>query len=70
MDTTGDPIADLLLRGEAATVEETEELHLDRHLDDVARLVDSPISEHEFRRHPLITLLLSRGSRAWEDSLR
>jgi hypothetical protein len=70
MQTTGDPIADLLLSGEATTVEEAEELYLDRRLEDVVRLIESPISELEFRRHPLITLLFSRGSRGWEDSLR
>jgi hypothetical protein len=36
----------------------------------VVRLVESPLSEEEFRRHPLTMLLLARGSRGWEDSLR
>ena len=33
MDSTHDPVADLILRGEAATVDEAEEIYLDRHLE-------------------------------------
>ena len=69
MDSTHDPVVDLILRGEAATVDEAEELYLDRHLDEVVRLVESTLSDDDFRRHPLIALLLSRGSRGFEDSL-
>jgi len=65
----GDPVADLLLAGEAATVDGAEELYLDRHLDEVIALVRSDLSDAEFRRHPLIVLLLARGSRGFEDSL-
>ena len=64
-----DPVADLILSGQAATVAEAEELYLDLHLREVLRLVESPLSDEEFRKHPLIALLLARGSRAWEDSL-
>jgi len=64
-----DPVAALILAGRASTVDEAEELYLDEHLDEVVRLVDSDLSEEEFRRHPLITLLLARGSRPSEDSL-
>ena len=64
-----DPIVRLLLAEEALTVDAAEELYLDRHLDDVVALVRSPLSDDEFRRHPLIALLLARGSRGWEDSL-
>jgi hypothetical protein len=64
-----DPIVSLLLSGEASTVDAAEELYLDRHIDDVVTLVRSPLSDDEFRRHPLIALLLARGSRGWEDSL-
>jgi len=35
----------------------------------VAQLVASPLTDAEFRRHPLIALLLARGSRGSEDSL-
>lgn len=69
MDSTHDPVADLILRGEAATVDEAEEIYLDRHIEEVVRLVESPLSDDDFRRHPLIALLLSRGSRGFEDSL-
>ncbi|MGH7856120.1 MAG: hypothetical protein ACREQY_02235 [Candidatus Binatia bacterium] len=68
--STGDPVADLIVAGEARTVDEAEELYLDRHLAEVLRLVESPLTEEEFRRHPLVVLLLSRGSRGWEDSIR
>jgi hypothetical protein len=66
---TGDPVADLILAGRASTVDEAEELYLDEHLDDVVRLVSSGLTDEEFRRHPLIVLLLARGSRGWDDSL-
>lgn len=69
METTGDPVADLLLHGEAATLDEAEELYLDRHLGEVVALVESDLSDEELRRHPLIALLFARGSRAFEDSL-
>lgn len=69
MDSTHDPVADLILRGEAATVDEAEEIYLNRHLEEVVRLVESALSDDDFRRHPLIALLLSRGSRGFEDSL-
>jgi len=65
-----DPVARILLAGEARTVDEAEELYLDRHLMDVVDLVRSPLSDAEFRRHPLIALLLARGSRGHEDSLK
>lgn len=66
---SGDPVADLLLGEEARTVEEAEELYLERGLNEVLRLVESDLSDEEFRSHPLIQLLMSRGSRPWEDSL-
>ena len=67
---TGDPVADLLLSGGAMTVSEAEECYLDAHIRDVVKLAESDLSDEEFRRHPLIALLLARGSRGWEDSLR
>lgn len=65
-----DPVAQLLLNGQAGTPSEAERQYLESHLDDVLRLVQSPLSDEEFRRHPLIALLFSHGSRGWEDSLR
>lgn len=66
---TADPVSRLLLTGEAATLDEAEELYLDSSLEEIVRLVRSPLSEEAFRRHPLIALLLARGSRGFEDSL-
>lgn len=65
-----DPVAQILLAGEATTPSEAERKYLENHLDEILRLVQSPLSEEEFRRHPLIALLFSHGSRGWEDSLR
>ena len=62
-------MADLLVEGRARTVEEAELLYLDEHLGDLVALVASDLSDAEFRRNPLVSLLLSRGSRPWEDSL-
>ncbi len=68
-DRAGDPVIELLLHGDASTCDEAEERYLECHLDDVARLAHSSLSDTEFRRHPLISLLLARGSRGWDDSL-
>lgn len=65
-----DPVVELLLQGRASTVDEAEELYLNTHLDDVVKLVESNMSTEELRAHPLIALLLARGSRAWEDDVR
>ena len=70
METTGDPIADLLAGGLARTVAEAEETYLNAHLDEIVALVKGPLSDDQLREHPLIVLLFSRGSRGWEDSLR
>jgi hypothetical protein len=67
--STGDAVADLLLSGAARTVAEAEEIYLEAHLDEVLELVAGPLPEAEFRAHPLIALLLARGSRPYEDSL-
>jgi hypothetical protein len=65
--TTG--VTELLLAGRAASCAEAEAMYLDAHLEDVAALARSPLSDAEFRRHPLILLLMSHGSRGWEDSV-
>ena len=65
-----DPVAQLLLNGQATTPSEAERQYLESHLDEVLRLVESSLSDEEFRRHPLIAMLFSHGSRGWEDSLR
>ena len=64
-----DPIVAMLLAGEAESVSEAEELYLDRHLAEVVTLVESSMSDREFREQLLIALLFAHGSRAWEDSL-
>jgi hypothetical protein len=64
-----DPVAALILAGRAHTLDEAEELYLDENLHEVVRLVESGLPDEEFRRHPLIALLLARGSRPREDSL-
>jgi hypothetical protein len=63
-----DPIVEMLLQGDAETVAEAEEKYLDANLYRVIELVNSTLSDEEFRAHPLITMLLSHGSRDWEDS--
>ncbi len=65
-----DPVAQILLAGEASTPSEAERKYLETHLEEVFRLVKSPLSDEEFRREPLIVMLFSHGSRGWEDSLR
>jgi hypothetical protein len=64
-----DPIAGMILSGRAATVDEAEEAYLDENLAEVVRLAASDLPDSLFRRHPLIVLLLARGSRGLEDSL-
>lgn len=59
----------MLLRGEATTAPEAEARYLDSHLAEIVELVNSPLSEAQFRRHPLIQMLFAHGSREWEDSL-
>jgi hypothetical protein len=65
---SADPIVELLLSGKAASVDEAEELYLDASISEVLRLVKSDLTDAEFRSHPLIQLLMSRGSRGREDS--
>ena len=64
-----DPVAAIVLEGHAATAAEAEKLYLETHLDEVLKLVASSLSDDAFRQHPLIVLLLSHGSRGWEDSV-
>jgi hypothetical protein len=64
-----DPVIQLLVSGEAQTVHEAEERYLDASLPEVVRLVESDLSDRDFRKHPLIMLLLAHGSRGLEESL-
>ena len=64
-----DPVFRLLLSGAAQNLDEAEEMYLDASLPELYRLLASPLTNEELSRHPLIRLLLFRGSRGWEDSL-
>jgi hypothetical protein len=71
-DLTGlstDPVAQLLLRGEAETVREAEELYLDSCLSEVVGLLQCGLSDEELGRHPLMRMLRAHGSRGWEEAL-
>jgi hypothetical protein len=58
----------LLLSGRARTASEAESMFLDDHLTDLARLA-LELDEEAFKRHEAVKLLLSHGSRPFEDSL-
>jgi hypothetical protein len=64
-----DPVIRLLLRGEARTPDEAEEMYLDASMPEVIRLLQSPLSDEELGAHPLMVMLRTHGSRGWEDSL-
>jgi hypothetical protein len=68
-DLDKDPVLHLLLTGEAQTVAEAEEMYLNASLPEVVRLLQSPLSNEELARHPLLVLFRRHGSRGWEDSL-
>ena len=61
-------IDDLLLSGKAQTAWEAEEQFLDDHLDDIAILATT-LPQDQFVRHEAVKLLMSHGSRPWEDEL-
>ena len=61
-------IDDLLLTGQARTASEAEEMFLDAHLPELVQLVRE-LSDDELARHEAIKLLMSHGSRRWEDAL-
>jgi len=66
---TDDPVSQLLLAGKAETVREAEELYLDSCLPEVVRLLESPLSDDELGRHPLMVMLRAHGSRGWEEAV-
>jgi hypothetical protein len=61
-------IDDLLLSGRAQTASEAEEMFLDAHLADIAQLA-LELDDESFVRHEAVKLLMSHGSRPWEDEL-
>jgi hypothetical protein len=65
-DQVDHEIDQLLLDGIAQTASEAEEKFLDAHLEDIAELANQ-LNDQEFRNHPAVKLLLSHGSRPWED---
>jgi hypothetical protein len=44
-------------------------MYLNASLPEVIRLLQSPLSNEELGRHPLLVLYRQHGSRGWEDSL-
>jgi hypothetical protein len=64
-----DPVEWLLLTGQARSVCEAEEMYLDSAYPQVLALLESPLSNEELGRHPLLVLYSSHGSRPREDSL-
>jgi hypothetical protein len=66
---TDDPIIQYILRGEAQSLHEAEEMYLDAAMPQIIDLLESGMSHEELGRHPLFRLMLSHGSRPWEDSL-
>lgn len=66
---SNDPVAQLLLRGEAQTLREAEELYLDSCLPEVVRLLQSGLSDEVLGRHPLMRMLRAHGSRGWEEAV-
>jgi hypothetical protein len=66
---TNDPVSQLLLSGRAETVREAEELYLDSCLLEVVRLLQSPLSDEELGRCPLMSMLRAHGSRPWEEEV-
>lgn len=66
---TSDPVAQILLSGKVKTLREAEELYLDNCFPEVARLLQSGLSDEELGRHPLMRMLRSHGSRGWDEAL-
>jgi hypothetical protein len=69
LDSITDPVERLLLTGRARTVHEAEEMYLDSAYPQVLALLESPLSNDDLGRHPLIVAYRSHGSRPREDSL-
>jgi hypothetical protein len=69
LDSVTDPVERRLLTGRARTVHEAEEMYLNTSYPQVLALLDSPLSNEELGRHPLLALYRSHGSRPREDSL-
>ncbi len=68
-DLMKDPVNRLLLTGAATTVSAAEKLYLNSCMPDLVALLQSPLTDEELERHPLILMLVALGSRGWEDSI-
>ena len=66
---TSDPVAQLLLRGDAETVREAEKMYLDSCFPEVIRLLESSLSDEQLGRHPLMAMLRAHGRRGWEEAV-
>ena len=64
-----DPVLRHVFTGRAKTLDEAEELYLDESLPDILELIATCRDDADLVRHPLMTLLRSRGMRGREDSL-
>jgi hypothetical protein len=68
-DIINDPVIQLLLCGEVETLHEAEEKYLDAAIPEILDLLSGPLSNDELAGHPLLNLVLTHGSRGWEDSV-
>ena len=66
---TDDPVIQYILRGEARTLHEAEEMYLDSAIPEVLKLLAGPLSNEELSNHPLFKLMRAHGSRPREDSI-
>jgi hypothetical protein len=66
---TDDPVLRLIFEGRAFAIHEAEEIYLDESLDEISRLIASPLDNDALLRHSLIQLLAAHGTRGWEDSV-
>lgn len=69
MELEDDPIFQLLMSGEATTLDEAEDILLDRSMPEILALLASDASSEQLEKHPLMELLRRKGTRGWEDSL-
>ena len=66
---TDDPVLQLILSGQARSLDEAEERFLDESLPVIMELIGSSLRNDELENHPLLALLRSRGMRGRDDSI-
>ena len=66
---TEDAIFQILVRGEASTLHDAEEIYLNRAMPEILELLGGHHSNDRLGQHPLLNLVLAHGSRCWEDSI-